>query len=95
MLNVIATIGLGYLAGSGVATNAAVVGRGLFRAARTAVGGDLREAAVEALGGLAAPALMSYGALAGLCAEVIEAARGLAAPAVGDEIELRPFDRAA
>jgi hypothetical protein len=95
MLNAIAVLGLGYLAGSGVVTNAAVVGRGLFRAARTAAGGDLREAAVEALGGLAAPGLMSYGALAGLCAEVIEAARSLAAPVRDEEVGPRAFDRAA
>lgn len=95
MLNAITMLGLGYLAGSGVATNAAVVGRGLFRAARTAVGGDLREAAIEALGGLAAPALISYSALAGLCADVVEAARGLAEPALDEAGGVRAFDRAA
>jgi len=91
MFNLLGSIGLAYLAGSGMTTNAAVVGRGLFRAVRTAVGGAYREAAVEALGSLAAPALMSYGSIASLCMEVAEAAGELVGPAVEEAMERRTF----
>jgi len=91
MFNLLGSIGLAYLAGSGMTTNAAVVGRGLFRAVRTAVGGAYREAAVEALGSLAAPALMSYGSIASLCMEVAEAAGELTGPAIEEAIDRRPL----
>ncbi len=89
MMNVFGSIGLAYLAGSGMTTNAAVVGRGLFRAVRTAVGGDYKAAAVEAVGSLAAPALMSYGSIASLCLDVAEAAQELAGPALAEAMERR------
>lgn len=95
MLNVIGSIGLAYLAGSGMTTNAAVVGRGLFRAVRTAVGGEYREAAVEGLAALATPALMSYGSIASLCMEVAEAAQELAGPALEAATERRAWSHAA
>jgi len=91
MFNVLGSLGLAYLAGSGMTTNAAVVGRGLFRAARTAVGGAYKEAAVEALGSLAAPALMIYRSIASLCMEVAEAAGELVGPAVEEAMERRTF----
>ena len=55
MLNLLGLFGVGYLAAAGVATNAAVVGRGLVRAARSAAAGNLGDAAVEALGAVVAP----------------------------------------
>jgi hypothetical protein len=55
MLNILGGVALSYLAGSGTVTNAAVVGRGLFRCACRAAEGRFHEAAVEALAGLAAP----------------------------------------
>ena len=87
--------GTPYLAGSGLTTNAAVVGRGLFRAVRTACDGHFQEAGVEALGALASPALMSYGSLAGLVVEVLDAAQGLAGTALEEAMERRPVGRAA
>ena len=94
MLNLFATIGLGYLIGTGTVTSGAVVGRGLIRAAKTALGGDVREAAVEVLGSLAAPAMVSFAAVTALYADVVETAQQLAAPAL-DEIDAVPLDRAA
>lgn len=93
-MNLFATIGLGYLIGTGAVTSGAVVGRGLLRAAKTALGGDVREAAVEVLGSLAAPAFVSYSTVAALYADVIETAQYLAAPAL-DEIDTVPLGRAA
>ena len=87
MLHFFGTLALGYLAGTGIATNAAVIGRGLVRAARTAVGGEYGEAAIEVLGSLAAPAAMSYGAIAGLCHEIAAVAHELVEPVVNDVIE--------
>ncbi len=95
MFNLLGSIGLAYLAGSGACTNAAVVGRGLFRAARTAVGGSYSEAAVEALGALAVPALMSYGSIASLVMDVVDAAGDLASPALAEAMDRRPLGRAA
>jgi hypothetical protein len=82
MMDVLGAVALSYLAGSGTVTNCAVIGRGLFRSACHAVEGHWREAGVEALGGIAAPALMSYGATAELVLDAVEAARSLAGPAL-------------
>ena len=81
MLNILGGVALSYLAGSGTVTNAAVVGRGLFRCACRAAEGRFHEAGVEALASLAAPALMSYASTANLILDAIEAARELAEPA--------------
>ena len=80
MLNLLGLFGVGYLAAAGVATNAAVVGRGLVRAARSAVSGDLGDAAVEALGAAVAPAVMTFAAAAGLVIEAVNSASTLAQP---------------
>jgi hypothetical protein len=80
MLHLLGLFGVGYLAAAGVATNAAVMGRGLARAARSAVSGDLREAAVETLGALAAPVALSYAATSALVMDVLGGAADLVAP---------------
>ena len=80
MLHLLSSIGLAYLTGSGLATNAAVVGRGLAHAVGTAAKGEYREATIEVLGSLAAPALLCYGSITGLCRDVVAVAEELAAP---------------
>jgi hypothetical protein len=80
MLNFLGLFGVGYLAAAGVATSAAVVGRGLVRAARSAAGGNLREAAVEAFGALAAPVAMSYAATSALVLDILGGAADLVRP---------------
>ena len=80
MLNLLGLCGVGYLAAAGVATNAAVVGRGLVRAARSAAAGNLGDAAVEALSAVAAPVAMSYAATAALLMDVIDGAGDLIRP---------------
>ena len=82
MYNILGSIALAYLAGSGSVTNSSVVGRGLFRAIRHIVEGDYREAGVETLAALAAPALMSYASTASLVLEVVDGAYALASPAM-------------
>ena len=84
MYNILGSIALAYLAGSGSVTNSSVVGRGLFRAIRHIVDGDYREAGVETLAALAAPALMSYASTATLVVEVADGAYALANPAMED-----------
>ncbi|MBM3981658.1 MAG: hypothetical protein FJ304_15550 [Planctomycetes bacterium] len=86
MLNLFLSAGVAYLIGSGTVASAAVVGHGLVRAARAALDGDGHGAAIEALGGLAAPTALAYGALAGLCGEVVNAANDLVAPPL-DQID--------
>ena len=49
MLNILGSIGLAYLAGSGSVTNTSVVGRGLFRAGRHVADGAFREAGIKAV----------------------------------------------
>ena len=95
MLHLLSSIGLAYLTGSGIVMNAAVIGRGLVRAARTAVDGEYREAAVEVLGSIAAPALMCYGSITGLCSDVVAVAQELAAPVLGEVLEERAREWAA
>jgi len=85
MFHLLGSIGLAYMAGTGIATNAAVIGRGLVRAARTAVGGEYGEAAIEVLGSLAAPAFMCYGSLTGLCLDIAAAAQELVEPVLDDD----------
>ena len=72
------------------ACTSSVVGRGLFRAIRHIVDGDYREAGVETLAALAAPALMSYASTASLVMEVVDGAYSLANPAM-DEAEVPRF----
>ena len=86
MYNILGSIALAYLAGSGTVTNSSVVGRGLFRALRHMVDGQYREAGVETLAAMAAPALMSYASTASLVLEVVDGAYDLASPAI-DEYE--------
>jgi hypothetical protein len=80
MLNLLGLCGVGYLAAAGLATNAAVVGRGLVRAARSAAAGNLSDAAVEALGAVVAPVAMSYAAAASLLMDVVGGAGDLVRP---------------
>jgi hypothetical protein len=82
MFNLLGFVSGGYLAAAGVATNAAVVGRGLFRAARSAVAGNLRDAAVEALGAVVAPVAMTYAATANLLMDICSGAGDLVRPAL-------------
>jgi hypothetical protein len=80
MINLLGLVGLGYLGAAGVATNVAVVGRGLVRAARSAAGGNVRDAAIEALGAVVAPVAMSYVATASLLLDVVGGASNLVRP---------------
>ena len=90
MYNILGSIALAYLAGSGAVTNSSVVGRGLFRAIRHLVDGEYHEAGVETLAAVAAPALMSYASTASLVLEVVDGAYALASPAM-DEGEIPRF----
>ena len=90
MYNILGSIALAYLAGSGTVTNSSIVGRGLFRAIRHMVDGDYREAGIETLAAIAAPALMSYASTASLVLDVVDGAYELADPAL-EEGEIRCF----
>ena len=79
---ILGSIALAYLAGTGVVTNTSVVARGMFRAVRHAVNGDYRQASVEAVAALAAPALMSCVSTGALVMDVVDAAFHLAEPAM-------------
>jgi hypothetical protein len=96
MYSILGSIALAYLAGSGTVTNSSVVGRGLFRAIRHLVEGDYREAGVETLAAMAAPALMSYASTASLVLDVVDGAYELAGPAMeeGDIHRFRERDAA-
>jgi len=78
MVNILGGVALAYAAGTGLLTNAALVGRGLVRAGRAAVEGDLGAAGVEALGALVAPAALTFSAVAGLVTEAVGGASDLA-----------------
>jgi hypothetical protein len=95
MYSILGSIALAYLAGSGTVTNSSVVGRGLFRAVRHLVDGQYREAGVETLAAVAAPALMSYASTATLVMEVVDGAYELANPAFaeGDVHRFRDRER--
>jgi len=90
MYSILGSIALAYLAGSGTVTNSSVVGRGLFRAIRHLVEGQYREAGVESLAAIAAPALMSYASTASLVLEVVDGAFELSSPAM-EEGEIQRF----
>ncbi len=68
---------VGYLAAAGLATNAAVVGRGMVASVRLASQGQYREAGLQALAAVAAPAVMVQAATTELVLDVIDAAREL------------------
>ena len=90
MYNILGSIALAYLAGSGTVTNSSIVGRGLFRAIRHLVEGDYREAGVETLAAMTAPALMSYASTASLVLDVVDGAYDLAQPTI-EEGDIRRF----
>ena len=94
MVNILGSIALAYLAGSGAVTNSGVVGRGLFRAIRRIVEGDYRGAGVEAVAALSAPAFMSYAATASLVMDVVDGAYDLAGPAL-EEGDVTPISQRA
>ena len=95
MFHFVGSVALAYLAGSGGVTAAAVIGKGLVRAVRKAVAGDLRDAGVEALAALAVPAVMSYAAMSALITEVVNGATALAGDALeGATVELPSRDAA-
>jgi hypothetical protein len=77
MLCAIGSAFVGYLAAAGLATNAAVVGRGLVASARLASQGQYREAGLLALAAVAAPAVMVQVATTEMVLDVIDAAREL------------------
>ena len=78
MLTTLSALALTYAAGTGAFTNLAVIGRGLVRAAEQLFDGDYQAAAIEAVAGLAAPALITYHAASGLMTDVADAALNLA-----------------
>ena len=95
MFNLLGGAVLAYLVGSGLATNASAVGRGLVRAGRKAVAGNLHDAGVEALAALAVPVAMSYAAMSALIKEVVNGASRLAGDALeGATVELPSRDAA-
>ena len=83
MLHILGGVALAYGAGTGLLTNGALVARGLVRAGRAAVDGDLGAAGVEALAALVAPVALSCSAVATLVTEVIGGASDLAGEALG------------
>jgi len=95
MFHFLGSVALTYLAGTGVVTAAAVLGKGMVRAVRKAVAGNLHDAGVEALAALAVPAAMSYAAVSALITEAVSGATALADNALeGATVELPGRDAA-
>src|SRR5262249_44916920 len=82
MFHFVGSVALAYLAGTGMVTAAAVMGKGMVRAVRKAIANDLRDAGVEALAALAVPAVLSYTAGSSLIGEVGNGASELAGNAL-------------
>ena len=78
MFTTLAALAMTYAAGTGALTNLAVIGRGLVRATEQLFDGDYQAAGVEALAGIAAPALIAYHAASGMMSDVADAAFNLA-----------------
>jgi hypothetical protein len=84
-----------YLAAAGLATNAAVVGRGLVGSARLATQGRLAETGAQALASFASPVVMAAASAGDLVGEVIDAARELSRQALRGTKPTLHSDRAA
>jgi hypothetical protein len=95
MLYAIGSTLVGYLAAAGLATNAAVVGRGLVGSARLASRGRYREAGLLALAAVAAPAVMVQAATTELVLDVIDAARELSGQTLAVAEPTPPVEEAA
>jgi hypothetical protein len=78
MLTTLSALALSYAAATGGFAHLAIIGRGLVRAADQLLDGDYPTAGVEALAGIAAPAVIAYRAASGLVSDVADAALGLA-----------------
>jgi len=95
MLHFLGNVVLAYLAGTGGVTAAAVMGKGMVRAVRKAVAGNLHDAGVEALVVLAVPVAMSYAAMSAMITEVVNGASRLAGDGLeGATVELPDPDAA-
>jgi hypothetical protein len=95
MLYAMGSVFVGYLAASGLATSAAVVGRGLVGSARLASQGQYREAGLLALATVATPAVMVQAATTELVLDVIDAARELSGKALAEAEPTPHADQAA
>jgi hypothetical protein len=73
MLSLMGSTAVAYLAITGLATNLALVGRGVVRTLRGAARGELADAGKEALDAQSAAAVLTQAASAGLVLEVLAA----------------------
>ena len=80
MINIVNSVLLAYLAGTGTVANASIVTRGLLRAVQRAAQGDFSAAGVEALAAVSAPTLLAYCTTAAMVTEVFDGAYELLAP---------------
>jgi hypothetical protein len=78
MISLMGSTAVAYLAVTGLATNLALVGRGVVRTLRLAARGELADAGNETLDALSAPAVLSQAASAGLVLEVLAAVQDVA-----------------
>jgi hypothetical protein len=95
MLYSIGSAFVGYLAAAGLATNAAVVDRGLVASARLASRGQYREAGLQAVAAVAAPAVMVQAATTELVLDVIDASRELSGKTLAVAETTPPVEEAA
>jgi hypothetical protein len=73
VISLMGSTAVAYLAVTGLATNLALVGRGVVRTLRRAAQGELADAGNEALEALSAPAILTQAASARLVLEVLAA----------------------
>ena len=73
---------VGYLAATGLITNAAITARGVKRAVSSAVHGDLRAARSHLFAAATAPAYIAVSAITAFVCEVIHHAEDLGDPAL-------------
>ena len=84
MLTTLSALALSYAAATGGFAHLAVIGRGLVRAADQLLDGDYPAAGVEALAGIAAPAVIAFNAASGLASDVADAALRLAGGVIAE-----------
>jgi hypothetical protein len=92
---VLSAIGLGigaYALGAGAISSAAMIARGGVRAVGRACHGDVRGAALELLGGVAAPAVGAAHQLAALGCEIVACAMSISTGSTGSDDVALPDD---
>lgn len=87
-MNILNSVLVGYLGGSGLLSNAAITARGLVKAMRQAAQGEFHDAATTAVAALAAPSVLAFATTCSVVGEIFGEAYNLVGPTLEEAEDL-------